>query len=118
MTGSNRDTEATLKDLASILEMEMANDEDSYKDGVNTDTVIDLVIEEQFFVVSYKNSVCNVGCGNLNIGNMMNEFDVYFLKKKLFDIVFCRANILSWQKKVGFLLITRNIVSDPKIRYL
>ena len=48
---------------------------------------------------------------------MVNGFGGDLLKNKLFDFVFCQANILSWWKKVGFLPMTRNALNDPKVSY-
>ena len=75
--------------------MEMVNDEDGCKGSNNTDVVVDPLIVEQSFVVSWKNSVCNVDLTNLDLDNMMNGFEGDLLNNKPFDFVFCRVNILS-----------------------
>ena len=89
MAGGDRDSEATLEDLAAMLEVDTVDDEDDCKGGANVDAVLDPVIEEQFFAVSYKGSLCNVGLGNLNLGNMVNGFKGDLLQNKPFDFVFC-----------------------------
>ena len=71
-----------------MLELETGDDEDGYKGGADTDAVIDPVIVEQSFAVSYKGSVCNVGLGNLDLGNMVNGFEGDLLQNKPFDFVF------------------------------
>ena len=88
MAGGNRENEATLEDLATILEVEAVDDNNGYGGGANADTVTNTVVEEQFFTVSYKVSVYNMGIGNLDLGNMVNGFESDLLKNKHFDFVF------------------------------
>jgi len=116
-SGDNEDNEATLKDLAAMLEVDTVDDDEGCEGGANVDVVLGPVTEEQSFTVFYKGSVCNVGLGNLDLGNMGNGFNNDLLEHKPFDFVFRRANILSWWKKVGFLPMTRNALNDPKVRY-
>ena len=46
------------------------------------------MIVEQSFAVSYKGSVCNVGLGDLDLGNTVNGFEANLLENKPFDVVF------------------------------
>ena len=89
MAGGDSDNKATLENLAAMLEVDTFDDEDACEGGVDVDSVLDPLIQEQSFTVSYKGSVCSVGLGNLDLGNMVNGFDNDSLEDKSFDFTFC-----------------------------
>ena len=91
-------------------------DADSPDDDASTVDGVD-VAAEQCTEVTYKNSVCSVGLGNLDLGNMVNGYPGDPLEFRPFDNVFQRDKILGWWRKVGFLPMTRNAVNDPKVRH-
>ncbi len=65
----------------------------------------------------YKRSVRNVTLGNLNLANIVNIFPGDPIDLCPFYNVFTFSNIISWWKKVGFLLMPSMATEDPKVRW-
>lgn len=53
----------------------------------------DNVVAEQFATVRHKNSVCNVGLSNFDIGNIVNDFSGEPLEMRPFDFVFQKLKL-------------------------
>ena len=117
---------AELEDLDDLLDVDNSDEEGAddtmlVEEGCPEDVdapgdEFDGVTTEQDHTLLYKNSVMNVGLGNLDLGHMVNGYPGDPIKLRPYDYTFTRASILKWWRKVGFLPMTRNALNDPKVR--
>ena len=70
-----------------------------------------------FLSMTHKKSMLYVGCGNLDLGGMVNGSSCGPIKMKPFDFTFRRPIIIGWCREVGFLPMTVQAAMDPKVRY-
>ena len=117
-------TSTSKADLSHIDELEdfLVVGHDCDDDGVIGTADEDLSVvgvdkDDDILFVKVGNSVCNVSIGNEDLAAILNGFPGDAIEFRPFDRYFCRVRILSYWIAVGFLLMTRNVVNDPKVRY-
>ena len=94
-----------LEDLDDFIGGEEGNEDD-----IDNDENV-----EGIFELMYKGSACNVTLGNYDLAHIVNGFPGDPIALRSFDRLFVRDTIVSWWVKVGFMVMSRNALNDPKV---
>ena len=105
---NNKNERSLLEDLEDYLEEDGEEGNPDESDAESDDEEVPLIIG---------NSVCSVTVGNRDLGNIVNGFPGEPIEKRPFDWIFQKHKILNFWIAVGFLPMTRNSITDPKVRY-